>query len=253
MNGHGSVGTMAMYGNKIVASGIGGPIVRWVLEQTVVPLLGGFMGPGYHLTSVGGYEPRSVEKLNLGPSFMFIDSCFCGKINGIYPKTSITMAYLHAGCNAVISSTTGSNIAGGYLEPKRMKPDIPPIPKLKYLKQKYLDWPKGKFQDPHFGYLLYENMCKVLKEKNATVGFALREAKNNYLPQDADWELWWSPPLIHIDNPLLAMSILEGKEKIYRVPMSQKGTMLPSKYTTFFEFTLYGDPAFNPYVPGETN
>ena len=30
---------------------------------------------------------------------------------------------------------------------------------------------------------------------NMSVGKALRDAKNSYLPGDASWLLWWSPPL----------------------------------------------------------
>jgi len=248
INGHGSIGSLAMYGNDIVAAGIGGKIPQWIFARTIVPLLGGFMGPGYHLTNAGTYGPRSISNMELDPSFLFIDSCFCGKINGIYPKNIITQAFLHAGCNAVVSSTTGSNIAGGYLEPKRIKADIPPIPTIKHIYQKYFKWPNGEYQDPHFAGKLYGDMANVLKD-DKTVGLALRNAKNNYLgdKSERDWELWWSPPLAHTG------SLAIDEKNLYNSEMSSsgKGTMMPSKYTTFYEFTLYGDPAFNPYMPEE--
>ena len=247
INGHGSIGSMAMYGNDIVAAGIGGKIPQTIFARTLIPLLGGFFGPGYHLTNAGTYGPRSVSNMELDPSFLFIDSCFCGKINGIYPENIITQAFLHAGCNAVISSTTGSNIAGGYLEPKNMKSDIPPIPTLKYLYQKIFKWPSGEYQDAHFGGKLYEDITSNLND-DESIGFALREAKNNYLgdKSERDWELWWSPPLPHTG------SLVIDSNNLYREMSSDgKGTNLPSKYTTYYEFTLYGDPAFNPYTPND--
>ena len=91
-------------------------------------------------------------------------------------------------------------------------------------------------------------MANVLKD-DKTVGLALRNAKNNYLgdKSERDWELWWSPPLAHTG------SLAIDEKNLYNSEMSSsgKGTMMPSKYTTFYEFTLYGDPAFNPYMPEE--
>jgi hypothetical protein len=247
INGHGSIGSMAMYGNDIVAAGIGGKIPQTIFARTIIPLLGGFFGPGYHLTNAGTYGPRSISNMELDPSFVFIDSCFCGKINGIYPENIITQAFLHSGCNAVISSTTGSNIAGGYLEPKNMKADIPPIPLLKYWYQKTFKWPNGEYQDAHFGGKLYEDITETLND-DETLGFALRQAKNNYLgdKSERDWELWWSPPLPHTG------SLVIDTNNLYREMSSDgKGPKLPSKYTTYYEFTLFGDPAFNPYTPND--
>ena len=95
-NGHGSPNEFIMPGPSSVAMGIGGPMVKSILER-ILPLIGGgFFGPGFSLTAVGQYTPRLVEHMNLGPSFLWIDSCLCGKIGGVYPQNSISMAFLHA-------------------------------------------------------------------------------------------------------------------------------------------------------------
>ena len=252
-NGHGCQHFFGMAGNDLTAAGLGGPLMHFLLKQTIIPILGGFIGPGGDLSNVGDYTTRAVENLKLGPSFMWLESCFCGKIDGIDPETNIGQAFMHAGLNALIASSTGSNIGGGYLEPKNMKYDIPPIPALKYITQKQ-KWKKGIFdQEPHFGLKIYTDLCNELKENDASIGEAFLKAKNNYLPSDKDWELWWSPPLIRTGIPSLDMEIAKGNTKdFYRVDRemsSGKGPMLPSKYVTYQEYLLFGDPAFNPYEP----
>ena len=70
-----------------------------------------------------------------------------------------------------------------------------------------------------------------LIENDSTTGMALRDAKNAYLPQDANSTFLWTPPL---------------GDKLY----SEGGTKtLDKKYVAIHEFVLYGDPAFNPYEP----
>jgi hypothetical protein len=90
-----------------------------------------------------------------------------------------------------------------------------------------------------------------MKDEDSTIGMAFREAKNNYLPQDADWELWWSPPLVTTgdlkeDIEIRNTYIERMKENAVTDPY-----MMKNKYTTFQEYLLFGDPALNPYVPGE--
>ena len=92
------------------------------------------------------------------------------------------------------------------------------------------------YPDLHFGPKIFSDMCMELS-KNKSLGRAFRDAKNDYLPQDADWELWWSPPLT---------SAKKNVEEGY-------GKHLPAKYTTFYEYNLYGDPAFKPYIPKESD
>jgi hypothetical protein len=153
-------------------------------------------------------------------------------LRGIYPQTIASQAFIHAGANAIIASDTGSNIPGGYLPEKKHMWDTRLETKIKYRQwEKKAD--EGIYPEFHFGQKIYHDMCLYLKD-DATIGKAFRDAKNRYLPEDADWELWWSPPLQH------------GAPAGY-------GKFLSSKYVTYQEFVLYGDPAFNPYVPGEVD
>ena len=240
LNAHGNQHVFMAPGPYLVAAGLGGPILHRILLQIVPNVMGGFLGPGYHLVNLGEYSTRNVENLNLGPSLVWIESCVVGRIEGVYPTESGFQAFLHAGAAAVIASSTGSNIAGGYLEPKKHRYDLPWTVWRAYLNTTR-NMKKGIYPDSHFGYLIFEEMCKGLM-KNATVGLAFRNAKNAYLPKDANWTLWWNPPLG------------ENLKDIYSKEMSKskKDRMLKAKYISFQEYTLYGDPAFNPYIPGES-
>ncbi|MBU0496421.1 MAG: hypothetical protein KKC68_05670, partial [Candidatus Thermoplasmatota archaeon] len=202
-------------------------------------------GTGLSLSGHGYYSTRNVENMNLGPSFLWIESCICGKIDGLYPQQGISQAYLHAGCNAVIASTTSSNIAGGYLEPKKTKYDFPGQVQLRYL-QWNRNVKNGIYPDLHFGFMIYEDLIKELDKDGTSLGYAFREARNQYLPKDADWEVWWSPPLVYTGIPEL--------DQLYYEQTSSAGpegldTRLDNKYMSFQEYTLYGDPAFVPYIP----
>ena len=236
---HGSQHLFSVPGPRLVAAGFDGYILNtprlWqkILECIIPVWMIGFWGPGGDLGKVGDYTPRSISNLNLGPSVLWLDSCFCGKINGMHPRETIPGAFMHAGLNALIASTTSSNIAGGYLEPKKHMWDTLFSTWRAYRNAK-MNAKKGIFPDFHFGPKIFYDMCVELS-KNKTIGRAFRDAKNNYLPYDADWELWWSPPL----------SANGEHEKGY-------GKHLHAKYTSFYEYCLYGDPAFNPYMPGES-
>jgi len=239
--GHGSPFSFGMDGVDLVTAGFDGVLLNapnlWqnILENTFSPhFVSGFWGPGGGLGKVGEYSPREIATVDLGPSFVWIESCFCGKITGIYPETNIGQTFIHSGANTVVASTTGSNIPGGYLDEKKYMWDTKLGTKLRYN-----DWEKkadqGIYPEFHFGVKIYEDMCNFLADDDATMGEAFRDAKNIYLPEDADWKLWWSPPLT-------ATSSSAGAETGY-------GTHLAAKYTSFHEYVLYGDPAFNPYEP----
>jgi hypothetical protein len=251
VNGHGNQFLFGVAGNDIVASGLGGPIIKALLIQTVVPILGGFIGPGGDLPAVGDYNTRTVSNMNLGPSFMWLESCICGKLDGMYAKGNIGQSLLHAGVASLIASPTGSNIGGGYLEPKNTKYDFPIQTYLKYLKAKG-QWKNGIFPDAHFGEKIYEDLCSDLKSFNCSVGLAFRNAKNSYLPGDADWLLWWSPPLnIYTGDTMVDIELTKDNYAGLYKSMSSSGLspMMGSKYTSFQEYILFGDPALNPYEP----
>lgn len=251
VNGHGNQHLFGMGGNDIVSSGLGGPIMKAFLGQTIVPIAGGFIGPGGSLTNAGEYNTRAVSNMNLGPSFMWLESCICGKLDGIYPKVNIGQSLLHSGIASLIASPTGSNIAGGYLEPKKTKYDLPLQVYLKYFKAKN-QWKKGIFPDAHFGEKIYEDLCDNLKKHNVSIGLAFRNAKNNYLKADATWQLWWSPPLnICTGNVMLDYEMAANNfADLYKTTASKGlSAMTESKYVSFQEYILFGDPALNPYEP----
>lgn len=247
MYGHGHPHTIIMAGPSTLGLGIGGPLFRWFGERFLSCLGGGFFGPGYSLSEAGEYNVRRVEGMELGPSVMVLNSCLCGKLSGIYPYNSISMAFIHAGVNALIASTMETNIAGGYLEPKKHLYDTP-LSVLRAYINTTLNAKKGIYPSPHFTCLLYECMCKELM-KNETIGLALRNALNSYLPKDANWTLWWAPPLTRMSS-----SSTLYEQKLHGMPLfgEKKAKELPNKYFAFQEWCLYGDPAFNPYIPGES-
>jgi hypothetical protein len=250
INAHGAQHNFGIPGPELVAAGFDGVILNapnlWqkIIEKLIPGFVVGFWGPGGDLEKVGSYTPRSISTIEFGPSVFFLDSCFCGKINGIYPQASLPGAFIHSGVNAFIASTTGSNIAGGYLEPKNFMFDT-----------KFSTWrarrtaERNANQDPpiypdfHFALNIYDNMLEELKGRDLTIGEAFRLAKNQYLPADEDWQLWWSPPLTANPSSLEALiSMSSGGE-------TGLGFHLSAKYSTYHEFVLYGDPAFNPYMP----
>lgn len=228
-NGHGAIGTYGMDGPDLVSAGYGKIIEKIIRRLT--PITGGWLGPSRGLGR--NYNPASVTGLDMGPSFMFLDSCTCGKIDGVYPQQNVVMSHVHAGVGTIVASTTGSNIPGGYLPGKTHMYDTPFSIWLARTK-----WDKniknGVFPDLHFGFKLFEDMATFMKEKDCSVGEALKLAKNIYLPEDVSWELFWTPPL--------TSSSSANPDDVY-------GPHTETKYTTYFEFTLYGDPAFNPYEP----
>jgi len=160
---------------------------------------------------------------------------------------SITQAYLHAGCNIIIASTTTSNIPGGYLEPKNTMYDFPGQAFIRYLQ-----WSnkarQGIYPDQHFGDKIYTDTCGQLKQKDMSIGMAFRNARNQYLPQDADWKVWWSPPLVYTGITSLDEQYQNNLAK-QTSAASGLDPRLDNKYQSFFEYHIFGDPAFAPYVP----
>ena len=235
LTAHGAQHNFGMPGPELVASGFKGlfGIVNWqkYIEKLIPLFAGGFWGPGGEADKVGDYTSRSIAELDLGPSFLWLESCFLGRINGLYGRSTICPSFIHAGANAVIGSSTGSNIPGGYLEEKTRMFDLP-LETTRKFKQAQADAEQNIFPDFHFGVKIYEDLCNNLKDMDCSIGLAFRDAKNVYLPEDAEWELWWNPPLS------------SGEDSGY-------GDHVSAKYTSYHEYVLYGDPAFNPYVPGE--
>jgi hypothetical protein len=235
-----------MSGIELTAAGFGGPIIHEMLVRILPIIQGGFIGPGSHLGQVGMYNTRNVANMDFGPSFMWLESCICGKIDGVYPTSGVGQALLHSGVASLVASPTGSNIAGGYLEPKNRMYDNPfSVWKARKITER--DAKNGIFPDPHFGFLLYTDLCNDLKNNDVSIGLAFRNAKNNYLPKDADWELWWAPPLISTGNLFWDSQL--NSEEFKETSQGGPGPMLEAKYVTFQEYLLFGDPALNLYEP----
>ena len=242
-NAHGNQHMFGMGDVGMYKLGLGLPhgILPRILEK-VATIMG--YGPGLSLSDHGYYSTRNVENMDLGPSFIWIESCICGKIDGVYPKQGVSQAYLHAGANCVIASTTSSNVPGGYLEPKRTKYDFPGQTAFRLAKAT-VDALRGEYPEQHFGFKIYSDLCEYLDENEGmSLGEAYRNARNDYLPEDASWEVWWSPPLIYtgyndIDTQLSMAG--QGSEGL--------DPRLDNKYMSFQEYALYGDPAFTPYIP----
>ncbi|MEF8879161.1 MAG: C25 family cysteine peptidase [Candidatus Thermoplasmatota archaeon] len=235
-NAHGAIGSFGTEGPDLASAGFDIKLIpgKWIERavRRITPLFGGWLGPsGTGLMDLGkGYTPTSVTGLDLGPSFMWLDSCTCGKIDGVHPYQSVSMALLHSGVGNLVASTTGSNIPGGYLPGKDKMYDT----RFSVWKARQ-EWEKkaeqGIYPDPHFGFKMFEDTSHFLKEEDCSTGQAFKQMKNIYLPEDLEWQLWWTPPLSS------------------GATQDRYGPHKPAKYTSYFEFTLYGDPAFNPYEP----
>jgi hypothetical protein len=108
---------------------------------------------------------------------------------------------------------------------------------------------KNKYPDLHFGAVIAENFINELINNNATTGLAMRNAKNSYLPKDANSTFLWSPPLtLSSGYPAMDKEILSEIQKD-SIGGKDRTRTLDKKYVALHEFQLYGDPAFNPYQP----
>jgi hypothetical protein len=245
-NAHGNQQLFTMGDVGVSSLGLGLPngILYKILKQ-VTSIFS--YGPGYALADHMFYSPRNVENMNLGPSFLWIESCICGKLDGMYPTQSITQAFLHSGCNVVIAATTTSSISGGYLEPKNTMYDFPGQVFIRNV-QWSIKARKGIYPDMHFGDKIYTDTLKQLKQGGKSIGEALTNARNVYLPQDASWEVWWSPPLVYTGIPALDAQYQSDMAK-RTAGKSGLDPQLDNKFQSFFEYHIYGDPAFVPYVP----
>jgi len=244
-NAHGNQHMFGMGDVSMYKLGIGLPngIMPKILEG--IARVFGF-GPGFSLSDHGYYSTRNVENMDLGPSFIWIESCICGKIDGVYPTQGVSQAYIHAGANSVIAATTCSNVPGGYLEPKRTKYDFPGQTFYRYLTS-LQQIRQGIYPEQHFGFKIYEDLCQEFQDNDdITIGYAFREARNRYLPEDADWEVWWSPPLLTTGYADVDAEIIKTMSEQQPEGLDPR---LDNKYLSFFEYTIYGDPAFTPYIP----
>jgi hypothetical protein len=246
-NAHGNQHKMIMGDVGIYKLGLGLPngILSKIFQRFLAPIMG--FGPGISYNDHGAYGTRNVENLNLGPSFLWLESCIVGEIGGVYPQQGLSQAYVHAGCGAVVASPTCSNIAGGYVEPKNRQYDIPGTTLFRYIRAKRDLEKRGIYPEQHFGFKFFSNLLESLKKEEGTsIGYAFREARNNYFDEnEINWKVWWSPPLVYTGDE-------ETDRDIYKRMAEQESGYSPrmdNKFLSFYEYTVYGDPAFTPYVP----
>jgi len=243
INGHGSPDALHVGNEGLYGLGWGYGIINSLLAAVGInkwQILPRLLKYGFSQSlSIGDYNVRSIENMDLGPSFIWFETCLAGRIAGRYPRNCFSQAYLHAGANAMVISTTPSNVAGGYLEPYTPGQSI-----IKdffnYIRAKK-DAKQGIYPEHHFGEKMYSDMLYELQEKDTSLGLALRNARNRYLPEDMEYEMYWTPPL-YSSSSNFDLNIL-GRET------PEKDPYIKNKYVCYQEFQLYGDPAFNPYEP----
>jgi hypothetical protein len=171
-------------------------------------------------------------------------SCITGRTDGLEPENTISQTFLHAGINAYVGATRVT-ADPGYLDPRPLPGGLG-IGTLGLLKATFNYFVKNEYPDFHFGAVLGEDFIIDLIRDDSTTGRALRDAKNQYLPKDANSTFYWTPPLMSSAIPTF-LNPLQDQEPL---PQSFEETRaLAKKYVAVHEFTLYGDPAFNPYQP----
>ena len=198
------------------------------------------------LSSKGSFDVRSIENMEYGPSVIFVESCITARTDGISAENVLSQTYLHAGVNTYIGATRVT-ADPGYLEPR-------PLPGgwgigILGLTKAILDLKlKHEYPDLHFGAVIAEDFILELTDNNTDVGLALRNAKNMYLEKDANATFLWTPPL----TLSTGISFID-EEFLNSVPTGILGDdrtrTLDKKYVALHEFTIYGDPKFNPYQP----
>lgn len=189
------------------------------------------------LGNVGSYNVRYLENMDLGPSVVFVESCYIGRIDGFPAKCTTSQAYLHAGVNSFIASSRGSP-GPGYLDARARPKGLGLIELWKTMRNPDL-------QDPHFSGLLASDIFTDLTKDDTDVGTAFRNARNQFM-DDADSEFFWTPPLSLQLNTQQDLDFLLDNMKS---SSDSDLTRMEKKYTCQLEYNVLGDPAFNPYEP----
>jgi len=233
VNAHGiffdySPGDVQMYAS-------GGP--GWqLLSRVILPALP-IPTPRSGLENLGAFSVRDVSLMEMGPSVMFVECCGGGKIDSLHPYNTLSAAYLHSGINAFICPSTLSAI-GGYLEPRPIRTGFGLLGYLTELKNTR----RGDYVDTEFCGWIFENAYDEMFKYDATLGEALRNARNGYLPDQIDETYLWTPPL-------------NSEDSVYQQPTYMKstakgvGNVPVEKYAAVYQLNLLGDPMWNPYQP----
>jgi len=195
---------------------------------------------------LGSDTVRKVAGMKMGPSVMLVEGCGAGKIDSVPSKTALANAYLHAGVNAYISPTTLSAFYGA-LEPRPNFHGGVGLGIMGFLKAWYNWKSKGEFPKPTFNEYIFEYACKEMFEQNVSIGKALRDARNAFLPAQFNDTYRWTPPLSIIGN--LPEEIVKNLQENMKTKSEVDRRFPVEKYATVYQTNLLGDPAFNPYEP----
>jgi len=234
VNAHGifsnyNTGDVLMYSHGIP---ILSPLMARYFSPYISPL------PRSGLGALGGYSVRSITQMDMGPSVMFVECCGGGKIDSLDPYNTLSAAYLYSGVNSFICPSTFSAISG-YLEPKNYEVGLG-------IRQ-YIEWnlkaKKEIYPETEFCGWMFEHSYKQMFEKDATIGEALTEARNNFLIEEFEETYLWTPPLNHGEDSLYF------KPGYTKTSSSGASNVPVEKYAAVFQLNLLGDPAFNPYQP----
>ncbi len=198
---------------------------------------------GSGLNAKGAFDIRSVHNMEYGPSVLFVVSCITGRTDGLEPENTISQTFLHAGVNAYVGATRVT-ADPGYLDPRPL-PGGWGIGTLGLLKATFNYILKNEYPAFHFGAVIGEDFIIDLIQDDSTTGRALRDAKNQYLPKDANSTFYWTPPLMNNAIPDFLSSEPQNPKPVQQA--FEETRALAKKYVAVHEFTLYGDPAFNPY------
>jgi len=199
-----------------------------------------YMGSG--LSSKGTYDVRSIVNSEYNPSVLFVESCIVGRTDGLMPQNTLSQAYMHAGMNGMVAATRVT-ADPGYLEPGLIFKGFGAKGFVNATLNLLLD---DEYPDVHFGAVIAQDFIMDMTHGDNTTGMALRNAKNLYLPKDANSTFMWTPPLPFTTGERTIDRMIE--EKMHQ-SMSDEGRFMDKKYHCLHEFTLYGDPAFNPWNP----
>jgi len=224
---HGDVQTASMGFRPVLLDNL----INRFMFGTFLPSLTSGLG------NVGGYSVRAVENMDMGPSVVFVESCYIGRIDGFPAKCLTSQAYLHAGVNTFIASSRGTP-GPGYLDARTRAKGFGIIEWIRTTMNPSL-------QQPHFSALHAVNIYSDLIKNDVDVGTAFRNAKNKFM-EDADSEFFWTPPLsLQINTDADLDMVLNGITST----SGSGGLCMEKKYTCLYEYNLFGDPAFNPYEP----
>jgi len=194
----------------------------------------------------GGYGVREVSNLDMGPAVMLAEGCGSGKIDGILPTNSLASSYLHAGVNAYISPTTYSAFYGA-LEPRPNFGGGVGFGIVGYIKALF-DWKlKNEFPPVEFNQFVFEETMLQMFDEDVSIGQALRDSKNDFLPEKFDDKMRWRPVLNL--PPSLPGDLVDESENSYKSTAKGLDNYPVEKYATIFQVNLLGDPTFNPYEP----